>query len=582
MAGKSDTRQKMINMMYLVFIAMLALNIGKEVLATIGVINEDLTNSTNQFKADSSVIYDKFDDLGASEAAWAEALPVINKLKNYSDQYSQYLSSVQDFLLSSDKENKNFVRDVKNNSDSSKPDVTMTNYQIMDSSEALDEKFFDGDEYTDDGDEYVENFKNFQSDLLVVLDSLKTLKIFTDTPEFVAGFDLDKIELQKRFEFTEFKLNSEGKELPYLDYEFKGFPLIASLSKITKTHNNLRYIENKILNTALGNIRLGGGGGSIVDLVPTLSQDQQFFTGQNFGGRIILSQKSDLQGFESIDLTLNGPGNSSRTLVQDDDFTVESGQIVFKNRISRAGLYTLQGKISKRSENGTVDYDISNMVPPVTFTIIDEPSNANVEAIRMNILYIGLSNPVNISIPGVVESSLVQVPSPDSNVSLNRDVSAKDKADGANFYAKPSELGNAFIQVRGRLSNGTNLTSTKKPFRVKKIEDGIGAIVNAETYRAGSTLSQFNILEGQVSGFKPDDFDYDFNVEVTKFTISVGNNQALTITGNYIEGLAADYVRRASSGDIIIFSSIEAIGWEGNNKSDAFDYTINRFDIKKK
>ena len=35
MAGKLDSRQKMINMMYLVFIAMLALNIGKEVLATL-------------------------------------------------------------------------------------------------------------------------------------------------------------------------------------------------------------------------------------------------------------------------------------------------------------------------------------------------------------------------------------------------------------------------------------------------------------------------------------------------------------------------------------------------------------------
>jgi hypothetical protein len=37
MAGKLDSRQKMINMMYLVFIAMLALNIGKEVLATLGI-----------------------------------------------------------------------------------------------------------------------------------------------------------------------------------------------------------------------------------------------------------------------------------------------------------------------------------------------------------------------------------------------------------------------------------------------------------------------------------------------------------------------------------------------------------------
>ena len=44
-AGKQDSRQKMINMMYLVFIAMLALNISKEVLATLGILNQDIENS---------------------------------------------------------------------------------------------------------------------------------------------------------------------------------------------------------------------------------------------------------------------------------------------------------------------------------------------------------------------------------------------------------------------------------------------------------------------------------------------------------------------------------------------------------
>ena len=49
MAGKTDTRQKMINMMYLVFIAMLALNISKEVLATLGILNDDLESSITRF-----------------------------------------------------------------------------------------------------------------------------------------------------------------------------------------------------------------------------------------------------------------------------------------------------------------------------------------------------------------------------------------------------------------------------------------------------------------------------------------------------------------------------------------------------
>ena len=578
MAGKSNTRQKMINMMYLVFIAMLALNIGKEVLATIGVINEDLENSISKYQSDSELIYNTFQDLGKDQPAWAEALPSINNLKNYSDEYSQYLSSVKEFLLETDKEKNKFKRIVVNKTDNSKPDVSMTNYQIMDASVALDEKFFDGDNYTEDGKEYVENFKNFQSNLLTVIDSLKTLKIFSD---YSAGLDDVKNDLQKRFDFTEYKLNSEGKELPYLDYEFKGFPLIASLSKITKTHNNLRYIENKILNTALGNIRVGGGGGGIDGLVPILSQDQQFFTGQKFGGKIILSQKSDLQVFESINLSLKGPGNFNRTLEEDVDFYVESGQIVFKNRISRAGLYTLQGTISKEGEQGIVEYDISKFSPPVTFTVIDEPKSATIEAIRMNVLYLGLSNPVNITIPGVDKSSLQPIYGSDSNVKLSSNISSSDKNAGANFYAKPTNEGISNIQVRGKLSNGESLTSNKKLFRVKKAPKGVGSIFNDRRYSPGESVSQFNILEGLVTGLKPDDFDYDFNVEITKFSITVGNRQALTVDGNFIQGLAADYIKQSPAGTQITFSSVEAIGWEGSNKSESFDYEIYDFSIKK-
>ena len=578
MAGKSNTRQKMINMMYLVFIAMLALNIGKEVLATIGVINEDLENSISKYQSDSELIYNTFQDLGKDQPAWAEALPSINNLKNYSDEYSQYLSSVKEFLLETDKEKNKFKRIVVNKTDNSKPDVSMTNYQIMDASVALDEKFFDGDNYTEAGKEYVENFKNFQSNLLTVIDSLKTLKIFSD---YSAGLDDVKNDLQKRFDFTEYKLNSEGKELPYLDYEFKGFPLIASLSKITKTHNNLRYIENKILNTALGNIRVGGGGGGIDGLVPILSQDQQFFTGQKFGGKIILSQKSDLQVFESINLSLKGPGNFNRTLEEDVDFYVESGQIVFKNRISRAGLYTLQGTISKEGEQGIVEYDISKFSPPVTFTVIDEPKSATIEAIRMNVLYLGLSNPVNITIPGVDKSSLQPIYGSDSNVKLSSNISSSDKNAGANFYAKPTNEGIANIQVRGKLSNGESLTSNKKLFRVKKAPKGVGSIFNDRRYSPGESVSQFNILEGLVTGLKPDDFDYDFNVEITKFSITVGNRQALTVDGNFIQGLAADYIKQSPAGTQITFSSVEAIGWEGSNKSESFDYEIYDFSIKK-
>ena len=59
MAGKTSTRQKMINLLYLVFIAMLALNISKEVLATLGILNDDLESSIVELESSSKINYDQ-------------------------------------------------------------------------------------------------------------------------------------------------------------------------------------------------------------------------------------------------------------------------------------------------------------------------------------------------------------------------------------------------------------------------------------------------------------------------------------------------------------------------------------------
>ena len=62
MAGeKTNTRQKMINMMYLVFIAMLALNISKEVLGTLGILSEDMEKSTAELKFSIDSAYNIID-----------------------------------------------------------------------------------------------------------------------------------------------------------------------------------------------------------------------------------------------------------------------------------------------------------------------------------------------------------------------------------------------------------------------------------------------------------------------------------------------------------------------------------------
>ena len=59
-SGKMSPRQKMINMMYLVLIALLALNVSKEVLDAFVLINQSLVRTTTNFAAKNDVIYDNF------------------------------------------------------------------------------------------------------------------------------------------------------------------------------------------------------------------------------------------------------------------------------------------------------------------------------------------------------------------------------------------------------------------------------------------------------------------------------------------------------------------------------------------
>ena len=98
MAGKLDTRQKMINMMYLVFIAMLALNIGKEVLATLGVLNNDLESSITELEASSTAIYNNIESNSDSPDYKIAATNVID-IKKASDEFFDFIQSIKDSLI---------------------------------------------------------------------------------------------------------------------------------------------------------------------------------------------------------------------------------------------------------------------------------------------------------------------------------------------------------------------------------------------------------------------------------------------------------------------------------------------------
>ena len=98
--GKLSPRQKMINLMYLVFLAMIALNMGKQVLDAFGLVNQKFEVSNRR---DTQGISSAMEQLAlkASEspAQFAQINEQSKQIKTISDDLYNYVQGLKDGLL---------------------------------------------------------------------------------------------------------------------------------------------------------------------------------------------------------------------------------------------------------------------------------------------------------------------------------------------------------------------------------------------------------------------------------------------------------------------------------------------------
>ncbi len=195
--GKLSPRMKMISLMYLVFIAMLALNMSKEVLNAFGLLNVSLEESNVTATAKNANAMQGLNQLASDQPEKFKDLKVKGeKVNQISNEYFSYLGDLKD-------EMEGTVEDP-------------TDYQVMDKGDYLDNRFFQGDKLSSDGEEFVSKMNAYRTGMLDVVGA-----------DSQAGMRLKK-------EFTpDEEENRDGINMGYLDYHYKGYPLIASIAKVT-------------------------------------------------------------------------------------------------------------------------------------------------------------------------------------------------------------------------------------------------------------------------------------------------------------------------------------------------------------
>ena len=133
--GKATPRQKMINLMYLIFIAMLALNMSKEVLAAFGIMNEKLEASNEKTTAGNDAFLESLGTKASEDAAKYDKLyQNAQSIKSMSQEYYDYLETLKTGMTEG-------LEDA-------------TDYARMDNSDFLDQTLFQGDNLSEEGKKF--------------------------------------------------------------------------------------------------------------------------------------------------------------------------------------------------------------------------------------------------------------------------------------------------------------------------------------------------------------------------------------------------------------------------------------------
>ena len=439
---------------------------------------------------------------------YKEALEKARQVRELSNEYYAYLNTLKEDVMSQ-ASNK-------------------TDYQVMDKSDFLDEKFFKTDGLKPEGQKFLDEINKYRTQLVSLLGAKDEA--------------LKKI-IEERFSTGENNKvkDREGNTVGWVQYNYEGFPYIASVTKFSQLQSDIRQTEQDFYKAMLGEKMKDEL--SMKHYTTLLEQSRgAYYANQQFDGAIVLGRKDNSTKPKRVELTLDG-----RKLSESEVEVVE-GKIRLKVNTGNVGEHKIAGTLYYEQDGQETPVEVAQ-----SFTTIPRPNEAVISADKMNVVYRGVVNPMTISMPGV----------PDNQVTAS--APGLSRKSGPNYIMKPN-VGSAevTINVTGTIE-GQKFSSSKK-FRIKDIPKPEGAILRTT---GAVKLAKANILAGELS-VAFNDFDFDLSTRVNSFRILVPGQPSVVVQGNRVSasGPAAAAVNRAKRGDIIQISEIRysVSGYSGTPK----------------
>ena len=497
--GKLSPRQKMINLMYLVFIAMLAMQIDQEIIRSYQDTNQSLTDSRTLAQDKNKIFKQTLTEKAKnSPETFGAAQSQYSGMESQADELVNFIEDIKSELKKESGYN-NESQDVEEN------------FSSLNNTEAGTNKFFNG------GDAEIPSPTS--KELLSKMASLKDYIV----QNFSSSEDLKSVvnRAKKNLSADDSKYKKQGKT--WLQYKFYNQPLIAALSNLEVIQSEVRNLQSDALSLMLKE---------------KVDADIQF----NAYEAIVAGPTAIQQGETATAKVLIGTYASTLPGLKIDNAQVVNGQGII-NLGGALGEHTIGGNISFLGDKGkvvsmpyTFKYDVVSGKEAVAFE-----SGALLSADKMMVLYRGVANPISGSILGA-DNSQTTLSAPGASVS---------KTGGGKWNVTPGSGSTIALTISGKGPNGKPI-SQKFDFRIKNVPPPQGQIRGENVLNMPAS----SIPNQTISAAIPE-FDFPVTFTVTSFKFKVPGRAAMLVNGSSMSSVAS-MVKGLRSGDIVYVADIQA------------------------
>ena len=343
-------RQKMINLMYVVLMAMLAMNVSTEVLEGFSLVEESLSRTTANSTKENLSIYGDFEaQMKKNPAKVREWFEKATSVKQMSDSLFNLAQELKVAIVKEADGEDGDPQNIEN-----KENLEAATQVMLSPSTQRGKQLYDA----------INSFRE------------RILKMVPDERQR----DIIKSNLT-----TELPKNANTMGKNWQEYMFEGMPVAAAVTLLSKLQSDVRYAEGEVLHTLVANIDVKDIRVNKLDAF-VIPEKTTLYPGETFSANIVMA---------AVDTTM-----VPEIYINGQHVNLRGGKYSFG--VGGVGEHSFGGYLLTHNAAGeSIRREFSQK-----YSVIPAPSGATVAADLMNVLYAGYQNPMSVSVPGVPQNAV--------------------------------------------------------------------------------------------------------------------------------------------------------------------------------